>query len=164
MGMWCDLQSHLTRPCPLPHPKPCPHVFSMFVPAKHTNQVADLQKQLFSLFFLDSSIIALNIFLVLRMSNCMRVSQKQRNSSPQIHTCTNDFVFYSVLLYCQSSDCPLIAACAVVCSSSSQFVHVHSFCKSATLSKIVGRHGGDKWKYNMSAWLWVGQWVWPVEK
>ena len=37
-----------------------------------------------------------------------------------------------------------------------------SFCKSAAPSEVVGTHGNDKRKYNMWAWLWVGQWVWPV--
>jgi len=55
MGIWCDIQSHPTRPCPLPHPKPRPHIFNTFVPAKRTNRVADLQERLFSFFFLDSS-------------------------------------------------------------------------------------------------------------
>ena len=42
MGIRCDIQSHPTRPCPLPHPKPRPHIFYTFVPAKRTNRVADL--------------------------------------------------------------------------------------------------------------------------
>ena len=73
MGIWRDIQSHPTRPRPLPHLKPHPHIFNTFVPTKHTNQVADLQEQLFSLFFLDQSIIALNRFLGRRMSNCARI-------------------------------------------------------------------------------------------
>jgi len=103
MDMWCDIQSYLIRPrpfpLPLPHPKPCPHIFNAFVPAKNTNRVADLQEQLYSLFFLDSSIIALNRFLGQRMSNRARVSQKWWNSSPKIHTYANNFVF-STLYYC----------------------------------------------------------------
>ena len=55
MGIWCDIQSHPTRPRPLPHPKPRPLIFNTFVPAKRTNRVADLQEKLFPLFFLDSS-------------------------------------------------------------------------------------------------------------
>ena len=59
MDIWCDIHSYLTRPrplpLPLPQPKPCPHIFNAFVLAKNTNRVADLQEQLFSLFFLDSS-------------------------------------------------------------------------------------------------------------
>jgi len=45
MGMWCDIPSHPTRPCQLPHPRPHPQNF--------TGRVADLQGQLFSLFFLE---------------------------------------------------------------------------------------------------------------
>jgi len=75
MGIWCDIQSHPTMPCLLPHPKPRPLIFNTFVPTKRTNRVADLQEQLFSLFFLDSSIIALNRFLSRRMIVCARVSQ-----------------------------------------------------------------------------------------
>ena len=36
MGMWCDIQSHLTKPCPFPYPKLWPHIFNTFVPAKCT--------------------------------------------------------------------------------------------------------------------------------
>ena len=100
MGIWCDIQSHPTRPHPLPHPKPRPHIFNTFVPAKRTNRVADLQEQLFSLFFLDSSIIALNRFLGRRMSNCARVSQKRRKWSPKFTHTQKILFFYSVLLYC----------------------------------------------------------------
>ena len=162
MGIWCDIQSHPTRPRPLPRPKPRPQIFNTFVPAKRTGRVADLQEQLFSLFFLDSSIIALNRFLGRRMIVCARVSQKRRKSSPKIHVRKRFLFFYSVLLHCQSSDRPFIAACAIV-RSSVQHLHVRSFCKSATSSENLGTHGSDKRKYSKWAWLWVGQWVWPVE-
>ena len=102
MDIWCDIQSHPTRPRPFPHPKPRPHIFNTFVPAKRINRVADLQEQLFSLFFLDSSIIALNRFLGRRMIVCARVSQKRRKSSPKIHTCANDFCF-STPYYCTAN-------------------------------------------------------------
>jgi len=102
MGIWCDIQSHLTRPRLLPHPKPCPHIFNTFVPTKRTNQVADLQEQLFSLYFLDSNIIALNRFLSRRMIVCARVTQKRRKSSPKIHTYANDFCF-STPYYCTAN-------------------------------------------------------------
>ena len=102
MGIWCDIPSHPTRPRPLPHPKPRPQIFNTFVPAKHTGRVADLQEQLFSLFFLDWSIIALNRFLGRRMIVCARVSQKRRKSSPKIHTYTNNFCF-STPYYCTAN-------------------------------------------------------------
>ena len=92
MGIWCDIPSHPTRPRPLPKATRT-YFFNTFLPAKRTNRVADLQKQLFSLFFLDSSIIALNRFLGRRMIVCARVSQKWRKSSPKIHTYANDFCF-----------------------------------------------------------------------
>ena len=75
MGMYCDIQSHPTRPLQLPHPKSHLHVFNTFLPAKRTSRVADLQEQLFSLFFLDSSSIAFNRYLSRRMSNCTRFSR-----------------------------------------------------------------------------------------
>jgi len=102
MGTWCDIPSHPTRPRPLPRPKPRPHIFNTFVPAKRTNRVADLQEKLFSLFFLDSSIIALNRFLGQRMIVCARVSQKRQKSSPKIHTYVNDFCF-STPYYCTAN-------------------------------------------------------------
>ena len=54
MGIWCDIPSHPTRPRPLPKATRT-YFFNTFLPAKRTNRVADLQKQLFSLFFLYSS-------------------------------------------------------------------------------------------------------------
>ena len=165
MGIWCDIQSHPTRPHPLPHPKLRPHIFSTFVPQSVLTDLLFLQEQLFSLFFLDSSIIALNRFLGWRMIICARISQKRRKSSPKIHTCASDFCF-STLYYCTANpptDHSYVAACAVVCSSV-QHLHVRTFCKSETPSENLGTHGSDKRKYNMQVWLWVGQWVWPVEK
>ena len=44
-------------------------------------------------FWIQVSIIALNRFLGRRMIVCARVSQKQRKSSPEIHTYANDSVF-----------------------------------------------------------------------
>ena len=85
MGMWCDIQSHPTRPRPLPHPKPRPHIFNTFVPAKRTNRVADLQEQLFSLSFLDSSIIALNKFLGRRMIVCTSFPETAKIISKNTH-------------------------------------------------------------------------------
>ena len=61
-----------------------------------------LQEQLFSLFFLDSSIIALNRFHGRRMIICARVSQKRQKLSPKIHTCANDFCF-STPYYCTAN-------------------------------------------------------------
>ena len=69
---------------------------------KRTNQDADLQEQLFSPFFLDSNIIALNRFLGWRMIVCARVSQKWQKSSPEIHTCASDFCF-STPYYCTAN-------------------------------------------------------------
>ena len=119
MAMLCDIQSHPIRPRPLPHPKPRPHIFNTFVPAKRTIRVADLQEQLFSLFFLDSS-----------KHHCpQQVSRSEddrlRESFPETakivskntHVRKRFLFFYSVLLHCQSSDRPFIAACAVVRSS-----------------------------------------------
>ena len=101
MGIWSDIPSHPTRPGPLPYSKPRPHVINMFVPAKRTNRVANLQEQLSSLFFLDSSIITHNRFLVRGWSSA-RVSQKRRKSSPKIHTYANDFCF-STPYYCTAN-------------------------------------------------------------
>ena len=118
MGIWCDIQSHLTRPRPLPHPKLRPHIFNTFVPAKRNNRVADLQEQLFSLYFPDSSIIALNRFLGRRMIVCARgFPETAKIVSKNTHVRKRILFFYSVLLHCQSSDRPFIAACAVVRSS-----------------------------------------------
>ena len=118
MGIWCDIQSHSTRPRPLPHPKLRPLIFNTFVPAKRTNRVADLQEQLFSLFFLDSSIIALNRFLGRRMIVCARgFPETAKIVSKNTHVRKRILFFYSVLLHCQSSDRPFIAASAVVRSS-----------------------------------------------
>ena len=121
--VWCDIQSYPTRPRPLPHPKPHPHIFNTFVPAKCTNRVADLQEQLFSLFFLDSSIIALNRFLGRRMIVCMRVSQKWRKSFPKIHTYANNFCF-STPYYCTANP-PTTIHSSMCCSS---FVSVALTC------------------------------------
>ena len=163
MGIWCDIASH--QATPISPPKATPTHFYMFVPAKRTNRVADLQEHLFSLFFLCSS-----------KYHCpQQVSQSEddrlRESFPETakivskntHVLKRFLFFYSVLLYCRSSDRPFIAACAVVRSSVWRS-HVRSFCKSATPSENLGTHGSDKRKYNMWAWPWVGQWVWPVEK
>ena len=112
MGIWCDIPSHPTRPRPLPRPKPRPHIFNSFVPAKRTNRVADLQEQLFSLSFLDSS-----------KYHCpQQVSRSEddrlRESFPETAKIVSKntrvrkrfLFFYSVLLHCQSSDRPFIAA------------------------------------------------------
>ena len=114
--------------------------FNTFVPAKHTNRVADLQEQLFSLFFLDSSIIALNRFLG-RRSEDDRLHESFPEMAKIISKNTHErkrfLFFYSVLLHCQFSDRPFIAACFVVCSSV-QHLHICSFCKSAKPSKNLG--------------------------
>ena len=52
MGIWCDIQLHPTRLRPLPSHCPHPHIFNAFVPAKHTNRVADLQEHAIVLTFL----------------------------------------------------------------------------------------------------------------
>ena len=160
MGIWCDIQSHPTRPRPFPHPKPRPHIFN-------TTQSVLTE-------------------LLIYRSNCshfpgfkyhfpQQVSRSEddrlRESFPETvkivsknaHVRKQFLFFYSVLLHCQSSDRSFIAACTVV-RSSVQRLHVRSFCKSATPSENLGTHGSNKRKYNMWAWLWVGQWVWPVEK
>ena len=158
MGIWCDIPSHPTRPRPLPHPKPRPQIFNTFVPAKHTGRVADLQEQLFSLFFLDSSKYHCPQQVSRSEDDRLRESfpETAKNLS-KIHTYANDFCFSTpYYLHCQSSDRPFIAACAVV-RSSMQRLHVRSFCKSATPSENLGMHSSDKRKYNMWAWLWAGQ-------
>ena len=164
MGIWCDIQSHPTRPCPLPHPKPRPLIFNTFVPAKRTNRVADLQEQLFPLFFLDSSKYRCPQQVFRSEDDHLRESfpVTAKIVSKNTHVRKRFLFFYSVLLHCQSSDRPFIAACAIV-RSSVQRLHVRSFCKSATSSENLGTHGSDKRKYSKWAWLWVGQWVWPVE-
>ena len=68
-----------------PTPKPRPQIFNMFVPAKCTSRVADLQEQLFSLFFLDSSIIALNRFLGQRMIVCASFPETAKIVSKNTH-------------------------------------------------------------------------------
>jgi len=108
MDMWCDIQSHPTRPKPT-------H-FNAFAPTKHTKRVVDL----FSLFFVDSSIIALNRYIGQSMSKYARASQKRHNLSPKIHTCTNDFVF---LLY--------IIVQAILRTT------VHSMCCSSFVSLVL---------------------------
>jgi len=153
MGIWCDIQSHPTRPhpfpLPLPHPKPRPHIFNTFVPAKRTNQVADLQEQLFSLFFLDSSIIALNRFLGRRMSNCARVSQKWRKSSPKIHT-YDVFLLRITVLPIHQPTVHSSMCCSLFVSVALTYMSVLSANRQHP--QILGTHGSDKWKYNM--WTW----------
>ena len=142
MDIWCDIQSHPTRPRPFPHPKPRPHIFNTFIHAKRTNGVADLQEQLFSLFCLDSSKYHCPQ-QVSRLEDdrlCESIPEKAKILSKNTHVHKRFLFFYSVLLHCQFSDRPFIVACAVV-RSSVQRLHVHSFCKSATPSKNLGTHG-----------------------
>ena len=119
MGIWCDIQSHPTRPRPLPHPKPRPLIFNTFVPAKRTNRVADLQEQLFPLFFLDSSKYRCPQQVFRTEDDHLRESfpVTAKIVSKNTHVRKRFLFFYSVLLHCQSSDRPFIAACAIVRSS-----------------------------------------------
>jgi len=119
MGIWCDIPSHPTRPRPLPHPKPCPQIFNTFVLAKRTGRFADLQEQLFSLFFLDSSKYHCPQQVSRSEDDHLRENFPETAEivSKNTHVCKRFLFFYSVLLHCQSSDRPFIAACAVVRSS-----------------------------------------------
>ena len=119
MGIWCNIQSHPTRARPLPHPKSCPHIFNTFISAKRTNRVADLQEQLFSLFFLDSSKYHCPQQVSRSEDDRLRESfpEMAKIVSKNTHVHKRFLFFYSVLLHCQSSDRPFIAACAVVHSS-----------------------------------------------
>jgi len=111
MGIWYDIQAHPTRPRP--------HIFNTFVPAKRTNRVADLQKQLFSLFFLDSSKYHCPQQVSRSEDDRLHESfpETAKIVSKNTHVRKRFLFFYSVLLHCQSSDRPFIVACAVVCSS-----------------------------------------------
>jgi len=113
MCIWCDITS--TRPRPLPRPKPRPHIFTMFVPAERTNRVADLQEQLFSLFFLDSSKYHCPQQVSRSEDDRLRESfpETAKIVSKNTHVRKRFLFFYSVLLHCQSSDRPFIAACAI---------------------------------------------------
>ena len=85
------------------------------------------------------------------MSNSMwaRVSQKQQNSSPKIHAYADNFVLYSVLLYCQYSDQLFIATDAVA-HLSVLCLHVHSVYKPATPYKCKCNVCG----HLRSDWIW----------
>ena len=136
--------SHPTRPRPFPQPKPRPQIFNRFVPAKRTAELLICRSNCSHL--LDSS-----------KHHCpQQVSRSEddrlRESFPETakivskntHMRKRFLFFYSVLLHCQSSDRPFIAACAVVRSSVWRS-HVRSFCKSATPSQLVGaRHAWQR--------------------
>jgi len=90
--------------------------FNTFVSAKRTNRVANLQEQLFSL----------PVFKY----HCPQQFSRSEDDRPRAsfpetakivskyaHACKQFLFFYSVLLRCQSSDRPFIAACVVVRSS-----------------------------------------------
>ena len=119
MGIRCDIPSHPTRPRPFPRPKPRPQIFNTFVPAKRTNRVADLQEQLFLLFFLDSSKYHCPQQVSRSEDDRLRESfpETAKIVSKNTHVRKRFLFFYSVLLHCQSSDQPFIAVCAVVRSS-----------------------------------------------
>ena len=92
----------------------------------------------------------------------MSALSANRQRPPKIHTYVNDFCF-STPYYCTANP-PTDIHSSMCCSS---FVSVALTCPlflqiGNTLRKSW--HGSDKRKYNMWAWLWVGQWVWPVEK
>ena len=109
--------------------------------------------------FLDSSIIGLNRFLGRRMSNCARASQNRQKSFQKIRTYANDFIFLlriTVLPTVHSSMCCSLFMCVVLTYP--------LFLQSATPSEILSTRDNNKRKQNMWGWLWVGQWVWPVEK
>ena len=114
--------------------------------------------------WIQVSIIALNKILGRRMIVCARVFQKRRKSSPKIHTCAKDFCF-STPYYCTANPPTDHSQQHLL-----QFVRQYSAYMSALSANrqhprkiYIGIHGSDKQKY-MWAWLWVGQWVWPVEK
>ena len=107
-------------------------------------------------------IIALNRFLGRRMIVCARVSQKRRKSSPKIRTQTI-FVFLLRIIAL-----PILRPTIHSSMCCSSFVNVALTCplflQIGSTLRNLGTHGSDKRKYNMWAWLWVGQWVWPVGK
>ena len=88
-------------------------------PQKRTNRVADLQEQLFSLFFLDSSTYHCPQQVSRSEDDRLRESfpETAKIVSKNAHVCKRFLFFYFVLLHCQSSNRPFIAACAVVRSS-----------------------------------------------
>ena len=114
MGIWCDIQSHPTRPRPFPHPKPRPHIFNT------------TQSVLTELLIYRSNC---SHFPGFKYHFTQQVSRSEddrlRESFPETvkivsknaHVRKQFLFFYSVLLHCQSSDRPFIAAYAVVRSS-----------------------------------------------
>jgi len=118
MGIWCDVQSHPTRPCPLPHPKPRPHIF--LIRSYHKAYQPSCR-------FAGTTVLT---FLPVFKCHCpQQISRSEddrlRESFSEIakivskntHVRKQFLFFYFILLRCQSSDRPFIAACAVVRSS-----------------------------------------------
>jgi len=145
MGIWCDIQSHLTRPRPLPHPKPRPHIFNTFVPAKHSNQVADSQEQLFSLFFLDSSKYHWPQQVSRSEDEQLResFSETAKIVSKNTHVCKR--FYFSTLYYCTAD--PPTDRYSMCCS---WFVSVALTCplflQIGNTLEILGTHDSDKRK------------------
>jgi len=101
------ITSHLATPIASPKVMPT----SCTLCTKHAYRVSDFQEQMFSLFFLDSSIRTLNRFVDQRMSNYVwGVSQKWWNTSPKIQAqkvcfSTRVAVMQILQLTVQSSRC-----------------------------------------------------------
>jgi len=157
--MWWDI----TSPQAAPISPPKATLTKLIRSYPQTGRVADLQEQLFSLFFQDSS--KYHCLQQVSVGGWSSAREFPRNGENllQIYTPTQTIFVFLLRITALPILRPTIHS-SMCCSS---FVNVALTCPfflhSATPSENLVTHGRDKQKY-MWAWVWVGKWVWPVEK
>ena len=136
-------------------------IFNTFVPAKCTNRVADLQEQLFSLFFLDSS----------KYRSPQQVSRSEddrlRESFPvtakivskNTHVRKRFLFFYSVLLHCQILRPTIHSSIVCQCSAYMSALSANRQHPLKILARMAAINGSTTGGHGFGC----GK-VWPVEK